>query len=58
VAERRRGWKNDLEHLEPSGPKEEINGAIEAVSFDDTLERLQEVFEEGRSEGQTIPVCS
>jgi hypothetical protein len=31
---------------------------VEAVSFDDTLEKLREVFEEGLSEDQTVPVCS
>jgi hypothetical protein len=40
------------------GPEEEINGAVEAVSFDDTLEKLREVFEEGLSEDRTVPVCS
>jgi hypothetical protein len=40
------------------GPEEEINGAVEAVSFDDTLGKLREVFGEGRSEDRTILICS
>ena len=40
------------------GPREEINGAVEAVSFDDTLGELREVVGEGLKEDQTIPVCS
>ena len=31
---------------------------MEAVSFDDTLGKLQKVFGEGFSEEQRIPVCS
>ena len=40
------------------GPEEEINGAVEAVSFDNTLGKLREVFGEGLSEDRKIPVCS
>ena len=40
------------------GPDEEINGAVEAVSFDDTLGKLREVVGEGLKEDRTIPVCS
>ena len=40
------------------GPGEEINGAVEAVYFDDTLGELLEVVGEGLKEDQTIPVCS
>ena len=40
------------------GPGEEINGAVEAVSFDDTLGELREVVGAGLKEDQTIPVCS
>jgi hypothetical protein len=40
------------------GANEEISGTMEAVSFDDTLEKLREVFEEGLSEDRTVPVCS
>ena len=40
------------------GPDEEINGAVEAVSFDDTLGMLGKVVEEGLNEDRTIPVCS
>jgi hypothetical protein len=40
------------------GPEEEINGAVEAVSFDDTLGELRKVVEEGLSEDRTIPVGS
>ena len=40
------------------GPGEEINGAVEAVSFDDTLGILQEVVGEDLNEDRTIPVCS
>ena len=39
-------------------PKEEVNGAVEVVSFDDTLGKLRKVFEEGLNEDRTIPVCS
>ena len=38
------------------GPGEEINGAVEAVSFDDTLGKLREVVGEGLKEDRTIPV--
>ena len=31
---------------------------MEAVSFDDTLGKLREMFEEGLNEDRTIPVCS
>jgi hypothetical protein len=31
---------------------------VEAVSFDDTLEKLWEVFEGGLSKDRTVPVCS
>ena len=31
---------------------------MEAVSFDDTLGKLREVFGEGLNEDRTIPVCS
>jgi hypothetical protein len=37
---------------------EEISGAVEAVSFDDTVGELRKVFEEGLSEDRTVPVCS
>ena len=37
---------------------EEINGAVEAVSFDDTLGKLREVVGEGLKEDRTILVCS
>jgi hypothetical protein len=40
------------------GPNEEISGIVEEVSFDDTLEKLREVFEGGHGEDQTVPVCS
>ena len=40
------------------GPGEEINGAVEAVSFDDTLGMLGKVVEEDLNEDRTIPVCS
>jgi hypothetical protein len=40
------------------GPHEEISGAVEAVSFDDTMGELRKVFEEGLSEDRTVPVCS
>ena len=40
------------------GPEEEINRAVEAVSFDNTLGILQEVVGEGLKEDRTIPVCS
>ena len=39
-------------------PGEEISGAVEAVSFDDTLGELHKVFGEGLSKDQTIPVSS
>jgi hypothetical protein len=39
-------------------PNEEINGAVEAVSFDDTIGELQKVLEEGLSEDRIILVCS
>jgi hypothetical protein len=31
---------------------------VEAVSFDDTLEKLRKVFEDGLSEDRTVPVGS
>ena len=40
------------------GLDEEINGAVEAVLFDDTLGMLGKVVEEGLNEDRTIPVCS
>ena len=40
------------------GPGEEINGAMEAVSFDDTLGELREVVGGGLEEDRKIPVCS
>ena len=40
------------------GPSEEINGAVEAVSFDDTLGLLGKVVGEDLNEDRTIPVCS
>ena len=38
------------------GPDEEVKGAVEAVSFDDTLGEIREVVEEGLSEDRVIPV--
>jgi hypothetical protein len=38
------------------GANEEISGAVEAVSFDDTVGELRKVFEEGLSEDRTVPV--
>ena len=35
-------------------PREEINGAVEAVSFDNTLGELQEVVGEGLKEDRMI----
>jgi hypothetical protein len=40
------------------GPDEEISGAVEAVSFDDTVEELRQVVEEGLGGDRTIPVGS
>ena len=40
------------------GSEEEINGTVEAVSFDDTLGELRKVFKEDLSGDRTIPVCS
>jgi hypothetical protein len=40
------------------GPDEEISGAVEAVSFDDTVEELRRVVEDGLDEDRTIPVGS
>jgi hypothetical protein len=40
------------------GANEEISGAVEAVSSDNSLEKLQEVFEGGLSEDRIVPVCS
>jgi hypothetical protein len=37
---------------------EEISGAVEAVSFDDTVGELQKVFEEGLNEDLIVPVSS
>ena len=39
-------------------PEEEIDGAVEAVSFDNTLGKLRKVVGEGLNEDRTIPVCS
>jgi hypothetical protein len=40
------------------GPDDEISGAVEAVSFDDIVGKLREVFEEGLSKDRTVPMCS
>ena len=40
------------------GPDEEINEAVEAVSFDDTLGMLGKVVGEDLNEDRTISVCS
>ena len=40
------------------GPGEEIEGVVEAVSFDDTLGKLRGVVGEVLKEDRTIPVCS
>ena len=40
------------------GPGEEINRAVEAVSFDNTLGKLREIVGGGLEEDRTIPVCS
>jgi hypothetical protein len=40
------------------GPDEEISGAVEAVAFDDTVEDLRQVVEEGLGGDRTIPVGS
>ena len=40
------------------GTREEINGAVEAVSFDDTLGDLRNVLKEDLSEDRTILVSS
>jgi hypothetical protein len=37
-------------------PDEEINGAVEVVSFDDTVGELRKVLEEGLSKDQIIPM--
>ena len=37
---------------------EEISGAVEKVSFEDTLGELRKVFKEALSEGRTVPVSS
>ena len=47
-----------LRAYEVLGPEEEINGAMEAVSFDDTLGKLREAVGKGLNKDQTIPVCS
>ena len=38
------------------GPKEEINGVVEVVSFDDTLGKLREVFEDGHPRTVECPI--
>jgi hypothetical protein len=40
------------------GPDEGISGAVEAVTFDDTIGELRQVVEEGLVKDQTIPVGS
>jgi hypothetical protein len=40
------------------GLDEEISGAVEAVSFDNTAGELRQVVEEGLGEDRTIPVGS
>ena len=50
--------KERLRACEVLAPEEEINGVVEAVSFDDTLGKLREVFREGLNEDRMIPVCS
>jgi hypothetical protein len=40
------------------GPNEEISGAVEAVSFDDTIGELWRMLEGGLSEDRIIPMCS
>jgi hypothetical protein len=40
------------------GPDEGISGAVEAVSFDDTVGKLWKLLEEGLGEDRTVPVCS
>jgi hypothetical protein len=40
------------------GPDEEIKGAVEAISFDDTVGELRQVVEEGLDGDRTIPVGS
>jgi hypothetical protein len=40
------------------GPDEEISGAVEVVSFDDTVGDLRQVVEEGLDDIRTIPVGS
>ena len=39
-------------------PGEEINGAVDAVSFNDTLGKLRKVFRESLSENRTILMSS
>jgi hypothetical protein len=59
VCGREKKWTEErLRACGVPGPGEEINGAVEAVSFDDTLEKLREVFEGGLSEDRTVPLCS
>jgi hypothetical protein len=38
------------------GPDEEISGAVEAVTFNDTVGELRQVVKEGLDEDWTIPV--
>jgi hypothetical protein len=40
------------------GPDEEINGAMEAVTFDDIVGELRQVVKEGLDKDRTIPVGS
>jgi hypothetical protein len=40
------------------GPDEEISGAVEAVTFNDTIGELRQVVEEGIDEDRTFPVGS
>jgi hypothetical protein len=56
------GWEKKkaeawLRPCEALGANEEISGAVEAVSFDDTIGELRRVLEEGLEEDRTIPVC-
>jgi hypothetical protein len=56
-----RGKRRVEEWLRACGaldPCEEISGAVEAVSFDDTIGELRRVVEEGLVEDRTIPVGS
>ena len=40
------------------GPEDTINGTVEVVSFNDTLEEIERLVREDLSEDQTIPVNS